>query len=301
MNQHTSSGASLSHQAHEKHLDDLAHEAEQRLFHIKNQDCAQYQLVLQALLQIHPLLYEKNKWLTIGDYNGLEANFLENQGQDVLASDISDTFLKAAHQAGLIQQYRKLNVEKIEASDNAFDYVFCKEAYHHFPRAFLGLYEMIRVAKKAVILIEPIDILAKMPVMLFTKNILDRFDPLLINKLWKNRFSFEEVGNYVFKISEREVEKIAMGIGLPCIAFKGVNFPTGDGQDSRMQEIPTNQTLMKETAKKIRVKNTLSKLGLVPYNHLYSIIFKELPSNQTVKTLQKEGYKVLMLPENPYL
>ncbi len=301
MNHPTSNGASLSHQAHEQHLKDLAHEAEKRLFHIKHQDCAQYQLVLQALLQIHPFLSQKSTWLTIGDYNGLEANFLENQGQEVLASDISDTFLKAAHKEGLIQKYSKLNVEKLDASDASFDYVFCKEAYHHFPRAFLGLYEMIRVAKKAVILIEPIDILAKIPAMLLIKNISDRFDPLLINRLWKNRFSFEKVGNYVFKISEREVEKIAMGIGLPCLAFKGVNFPTGDGQDPRMQETPTNQALMKETAKEVRFKNTLSKLSLLPYNHLYSVIFKEIPSEAVLDKLKKEGYKVLMLPENPYL
>jgi hypothetical protein len=206
-----------------------------------------------------------------------------------------------ANEANLIQNYRKLNVEKLDIAENEFDYVFCKEAYHHFPRAFLGLYEMIRVAKKAVILIEPIDILAKMPAMLFIKNTLDRFDPLLINKVWKNRFSFEEVGNYVFKLSEREVEKIAMGIGLPCIAFKGVNFPTGDGQDARMQEVPTNQSLMRETAQKIKRKNQLSKIGLVPYNHLYAVIFKEMPDSDMIHNLKKEGYKILPLPANPYL
>ena len=62
-----------------------------------------------------------------------------------------------------------------------------------------------------------------MPLLLFLKNVLDLFNPFLINKIWKNRFSWEKVGNYVFKISDREVEKIAMGLGLPCIAFKEMN------------------------------------------------------------------------------
>jgi ubiquinone/menaquinone biosynthesis C-methylase UbiE len=103
------------------------------------------------------------------------------------------------------------------------DYVFCRESFHHFPRAYLGVYEMIRVAKKGVILIEPIDILSKVPLVLLIKNLCDLVSPTIINKIWKNRFSWETVGNYVFKISEREIEKIAMGIGLPCIAFKEIN------------------------------------------------------------------------------
>ena len=69
---------------------------------------------------------------------------------------------------------------------------------------------MIRVAKKGVILVEPQDPLTKMPLMLAIKNILDRFDPTILQKYWKNRYSFEEVGNYVFRLSDRKMEKIAM-------------------------------------------------------------------------------------------
>ena len=56
---------------------------------------------------------------------------------------------------------------------------------------------MIRVAKKGVILVEPQDPLTKMPLMLAIKNIPDRFDPTILQKHWKNRYSFEEVGNCV--------------------------------------------------------------------------------------------------------
>jgi gentisate 1,2-dioxygenase len=87
----------------------------------------------------------------------------------------------------------------------------------------MGVYEMLRVSKKAVILIEPQDPLTKMPLMLFLKNILDRFNPNLLQKYWKNRYSFEPVGNYVFKLSDRDMEKLAMGMNLPAIAFKGLN------------------------------------------------------------------------------
>lgn len=86
---------------------------------------------------------------------------------------------------------------------------------------------------------------------------------MLINKLWKNRFSWETVGNYVFKISEREVEKIAMGIGLSCIAFKELNLILHIDEDT--MEVPTNQKLMRKINFKLAIKNFFCKLRLVPF------------------------------------
>ena len=34
---------------------------------------------------------------------------------------------------------------------------------------------------------------------------------------------YEEVGNFGYAISEREMEKVALGLGLPAVAFKGLN------------------------------------------------------------------------------
>lgn len=102
---------------------------------------------------------------------------------------------------------------------------------------------MLRVSQKAVILIEPIDILSKIPLLLSLKNFCDIFSPNLINYIWKNRYSWEIVGNYVFKISEREIEKIAMGIGLPCIAFKVIHVFLTIKQNT--YEVPVNKKLLK--------------------------------------------------------
>ena len=33
--------------------------------------------------------------------------------------------------------------------DNSFDIVFTKESMHHWPRPYLGIYEMLRVAAKS--------------------------------------------------------------------------------------------------------------------------------------------------------
>ena len=190
-----------------------------------------------------------------------------------MATDIGGAFLPLVKEQKLIDDFSVENVEKLSFDDNSFDYVFCKEAYHHFPRAYLGVYEMIRVAKKAIILAEPQDPLTKMPLMLAVKNILDRFNPTILQKYWKNRYSFEEVGNYVFKLSDREMEKIAMGMNLPAIAFKGINNSYWKaGLDT---EIANNtSTAFRKIQSKLRRDNLLCKLGILPYQVLSAVISK---------------------------
>jgi SAM-dependent methyltransferase len=294
-----SDGASKSHIAHKNHIDKLISEKENRLFPIKNQDCVSYKLNKRTLDILEPFWSNPGSWLTIADYNGLEANYLQDKSQNVLASDISDAFLKESKSERLIEDFRIINVERIDFDDNSFDYVSCRESFHHFPRAYLGLYEMIRVSKKASIIVEPIDVLTRMPLLLLVKNILDRFNPLLINKFWKNRFSFETVGNYVFKISEREVEKIAMGIGLRLIAFKGINILLSVKEDTL--EIPLNQKLWTKLQGRLRIKDLFCRLKIVPYNNICCVIFKEYPDESVLQKMKAQGFKIIPLPENPYL
>jgi SAM-dependent methyltransferase len=291
--------ATKSHTAHEDHLKNLIHEKDQRLFTLKNKDCVAFIINTRTLDILSPFLKNKNTWLTIGDYNGFEAKYFKEHNQAVIASDISDVFLQEAKAEGLIDEYRKENVEHLSFVDNSMDYVSCREAFHHFPRAYLGAYEMIRVARKAAILVEPIDIVSKMPLLLFVKNVCDLFDPLLINKIWKNRFSWEEVGNYVFKISEREIEKMAMGIGLPCIAFNEVNVLLSIKEDT--MAVPTDYKLLSTLNRRLRRLNFLCKLRIIPYNTLCSVVFKEMPSDEVLIDLKEKGFKIIKLPANPYL
>jgi len=51
--------------------------------------------------------------------------------------------------------YIKQDLENLSYKPSSFDLVFVKEALHHVPRPVKGLYEMLRVAKKAAIFIEP--------------------------------------------------------------------------------------------------------------------------------------------------
>ncbi|WP_010664263.1 class I SAM-dependent methyltransferase [Marinilabilia salmonicolor] len=247
-----------------------------------------------------PFLEERSsKWLTVGDGLGTDANWLQENGQDVVASDISEYGLRPASTNGYIREYRLINAEDIDYSDNTFDYVFCKEAYHHFPRPYLAVYEMLRVASKAVILIEPVDIGIQFPLMVFLKNLLEKIAPGMVNKVWTNRFSFETVGNYVYKVSEREIEKIAMGIGLPMVAFKGINDFYTTKFD--LKSSTENRKIFRKVKSKIRVKNLLCRLGIIPYELEACVIFKHQPSAEILAGMKGQGFKVLVLPENPYL
>jgi hypothetical protein len=187
-------------------------------------------------------------------------------------------------------------------NDNSFDYVVCKEAFHHFPRAYLGLYEMIRVSKTATVLVtEPIDILSKMSLLVIIKNICDRINPLFINKIWRNRFSWETVGNYVFKISEREIEKIAMGMGLPCIAFKRYDNFKSNTTINGIMDVPINQKLYRKIKLKLAMRNFISSLGIIPHGSLCCIIFKQQPSEKVIMGMKDRGFITIPLPKNPYL
>lgn len=248
----------------------------------------------------NPLISKGTTWLTVGDGYGFDAHYFFEKGLKVVATDIGDAFLPLAKEHKLIDEYSIENVEKLSFTENAFDFVFCKEAYHHFPRPYLGVYEMIRVSKKAVIIIEPQDPLTKMPLMLFLKNVFDRFSPKSFQKLWKNRYSFEEVGNYVFKLSDREMEKLAMGMNLPAIAFKGINnnyYISGlENETANLQNKAFKKILFKQWK-----DDLMCKLGIKPHQVLSAIIFKEKPQPDIIAKLKATGYLYIEFPKNPYI
>jgi len=42
-------------------------------------------------------------------------------------------------------------------------------------------------------------------------------------------------------------------------------------------------------------------LKIIPYNTVCSIIFKEYPDETTLRKMREQGFKIIPLPENPYL
>lgn len=161
------------------------------------------------------------------------------------------------------------------------------------------MYEMIRVAKHGVLVIEPQDPVIKMPLLLMLSNLLNR-NAHFLNKLWNNRFSFEPVGNFVYKVSEREFEKLAAGLGLPIIGFKKINPNYWfKGADLVSTERYSKKFFFIRLKKFIL--DVLVRIKTMPSQVLATVIFKQLPDEFTIALLKKNGYHLVYIPQNPYL
>lgn len=237
-------------------------------------------------------------WLTIGDGRyGTDARYIKKNGGSVVATDISDILLKEAKEFGHFDEYSQENAESLSFADISFDFVLCKEAYHHFPRPQVALYEMLRVAKVGVVLIEPNDWYANDTLLHF---VFIRVKDIIKRLLGKNpdKHQFESSGNYAYTVSVREMEKIALGLNYLTIAFKGINDSYVKGSED---VVPGWNMVTFKTRAKIAFHNFLSRLGIAPYSILSLIIFKTTLENECLQQLKEDGYKFINLPKNPFI
>lgn len=276
-----------SYRKHQEFIDSKSDETYIKELYNHNSPIHHYNQLFFKFL--NPFVEPASAWLTVGDSTGIDAAYLKKQGGVATASDLSTKTLERVFAQQLIDGFSVQNVEQLSYPNNSFDYVCCKEAYHHFPRPAIGFYEMLRVARKGVVIIEPSDINLAYPVLLFVRNILDRISPKLLRKIWKNQYSYEIVGNFVYKISFREFEKMAAALDLPCVAYAGFNTMMGARWDAQLIQ----------KLKRFFV-DMLCKISLLPYQHLSLVVFKEKPSETTRKKMQQMGYKIYDLPKNPY-
>jgi len=251
---------------------------------------------LNAFVQVD----SNSSWLTVGDGRyGTDANYLLSVGaKNVHCSDISDTLLKIGNERGFIKTFSAENAESLSFADSSFDFVYCKESFHHFPRPYLALYEMFRVAKKAVILTEPRDTTSDRAPLAF---ILDLIKIALRRS--KYQHSFEPVGNYIYSISEREIDKFLLGMHYNFVAYIGCN----DVYIPGVEFVPIKPKSAKDKkikamiSFKIKVLDLLCRFGIKRSNLITAALFKEEPSQPILSAMKKNGWIVRELPRNPYL
>lgn len=225
-------------------------------------------------------------WLTVGDGRfGADAQHLISRGATVHCSDVSDRLLSIAHKRGLIAEYSKQNAENLTFENDSFDYVYCKESFHHFPRPHIALHEMFRVARKAVILTEPRD------------HQIDRAPMSWLIDLGRRltgkgeRHDFEPVGNYIYGLSEREVEKFALGMHYRNVAFLSLNDAFCEG----VERSPIDPAIERRLKSKIAFLDALDRFGIRRSGLLTAVIFKAPPE------VDLKGWRFKKLPLNPYL
>jgi ubiquinone/menaquinone biosynthesis C-methylase UbiE len=304
-----------SYRRHEEEYGDYAKEGRQETIARSwlRTDTVDYWRHARMYACVDPLLeaYPSRKWLTVGDGRyGRDAWYLGQHGAKAVASDISDILLKEGKEAGLIESYSRENAETLSFPDGSFDFVFCKESYHHFPRPMLAIYEMIRVAKTGVILIEPNEAPVIGGAGFVLKRILKRImlavgcsarlktdDTALIT--YGN--SYEESGNYVYALSEREIIKVALGLNFPAVAFKGLNDWYQSGLEDEL--LTMDSSALKKVKSEIQRadKRAARGLSLGTSIQLVACIFKTKPSSEARETLCRAGFRVVDLPRNPYI
>ena len=255
---------------------------------------------LRSFLEVIVKHFPNESWLTVGDGRfGTDANCLLKLGvNDVHASDLSDDLLKIGFEKGFIKEFSSQNAEDLKFEDNSFDFVYCKESLHHFPRPYIALNEMFRVSKKGVIFTEPRD-------QSIDKSVLDiilKFFKLILKKNVSNH-NFEEVGNYIYSFSEKELEKFLLGMHHTNISFLGIN----DLYIKGMEYVSVNPKDFLDRLFYMKYKfklfflNLLCKLHLKKTGLLTVILHKKEPNKNFLEALEKEGFLNKSLPENPYI
>lgn len=87
---------------------------------------------------------------------GGEGSYLANRGVGaVTISDFSPRALEHCRQRDERLETRLLDAEQLDVPDESYDLVLVQDGLHHLPRPVLGLTEMLRVSRRAVVVIEP--------------------------------------------------------------------------------------------------------------------------------------------------
>lgn len=245
---------------------------------------------MRLLGAINPLLeaFPGASWLTVGDGRGaIEARYIAAHGSRATPMDITGVVLQAARDAGLIEEYLVGSVESLPLKTGSRDFVLAKDMLHHVSRPWLGLYEMLRVAREGICFIEPYD---------------HSFQHSLVAPPTGDRAAmpapwhlFEEgVGNYVYSFSDREVAKFCMGLGLPFLAYKGFadyynpEFDPLPATPERAAELEALLKRYEEGA--ARGENSLE---LVAY-----VILKKPPLEPVRRKFEDAGFLFAQLPRN---
>jgi len=229
-------------------------------------------------------------WLTVGDGRyGSDAAFLGRHGIRAIASSITDATLRQAKAAGYIEEYQVENAEHLSFADESVGFVLCKESYHHFPRPPVALYEMLRVAKHAVILIEPME---------ETPRILDAVKAIAKRSLGRETMVYEPSGNFLYRLNPRELGKLLCAINHPGFALRRMN----DCYLPRFERAAAVGTWAGWLSRQmVNAQDLCCRLGLMSWGIGVFVIFKSDPGPAMLSAADRGGFSVVRLPANPYI
>jgi SAM-dependent methyltransferase len=147
--------------------------------------------------------------LTVCAGKGVECGRLLDAGAKLTATDLSPDAVRRLRELYPRIEAQTADAEALPFADASFDVVLVRRGLHHLPRPMLGIYEMLRVARSHVVLLEAQD------------NWLTR--RLTAGRLFgliPHGGRVECHGNYIYRFSRRELRKLAAAMFLPPPRFK---------------------------------------------------------------------------------
>jgi ubiquinone/menaquinone biosynthesis C-methylase UbiE len=130
-------------------------------FHITNDPLIRYlrdrrlNRALSFLKKNNPDILSWKVLVVCGGVGGEGIFFRRNGFKDVTVSDISENSLEICNLFDPTINTLMLNGETLDVPDESYDLVVVQDGLHHLPRPVSGFTEMVRTAKKAMIVIEP--------------------------------------------------------------------------------------------------------------------------------------------------
>ena len=245
---------------------------------------------------VDPLIaaYPNAHWLTIGD-GGADAWMLQQRGaRAVTASSISDVRLREAAKLGHLKDIpiRALNAECLDVGDASFDLLLCKETYHHVRRAPLAFYEFMRVSRLGFVLIEP----AEFSLRLF--NSIRALAKIMLRKRRPIYDLFEPTGNYIYRVSEREVFRMVTAVQLPWFAVKYCNVFYVHWLGAQRRDSWPARAL---ASLGIGFQDVLSACRLMSPGMCALFVPTAPPLEAAREALRAAHFRILTIPRNPYV
>jgi len=246
---------------------------------------------LRPLIEAFPL----GSWMTIGD-TGADAFFLRKLGVgEVTATSLSCEEIELLKNRGHLDNVtvQDINAESVDFPDESFDFILCKATYHHLPRAPLAFYEFLRVCREAVVFIEPAEPKGARPL-----DNLRAYIKLILRGQALADQMFENSGNFIYRLSEKEIRKQSIAMQLDTMAYKYFNdfFYSKTGKKQRKDFFAR---LLFEAG--IAVQDLLCTVRLMNHARIALIVFKKKPNPELEAALANKGYRVAYLPKNPFI
>ena len=102
-------------------------------------------------------------------------------------------------------RFEYANAERLPFASASFDLVFCKESLHHLARPVSGLYEMLRVCRRAVVFVEP-----------WSCALVRLLDRVGVTTRYERgqRDNLGERNNFVYRWTQRQLEPLLCSLYL---------------------------------------------------------------------------------------